>query len=106
DPVRPIPFAWRSLRRELRYGELTTLVLALVLAVAALGAVATLGARVEQAMLSSAGELIGGDLGVVTRRAPPPELRAEAERLALKRSESAEFPTVLFANGQSQMVSM
>ena len=102
--MKPISFAWRSLRRELRYGELTTLVLALVLAVAALGAVATLGVRVEQAMLSSAGELVGGDLGVAARHALPAGIRGEAERLGLRASESAEFPTVLFAHDRSRMV--
>src|SRR5262249_52386355 len=40
--MRPLAFAWPTLRREFRYGELATLGAALVLAVAALGAVATL----------------------------------------------------------------
>src|SRR4051794_21409262 len=96
-------FAWRTLRREFRYGELATLAAALLLAVAALGAVATLGRRVEHSVLASATELIGGDIGVNSRQALPPELAAEAERLGLRTSRSADFPTVLFANGKSQL---
>ena len=57
--MKPLTFAWRTLRRELRYGELVTLAAALVLAVAALSAVATLGQRVERSILASATELIG-----------------------------------------------
>jgi len=101
--MRPLAFAWRTLRREFRYGELATLGAALVLAVAALGAVATLGQRVEQSVVSSAAELIGGDVGVASRQALPPELAAEATRLGLATSVGADFPTVLFAHGKSQL---
>jgi putative ABC transport system permease protein len=101
--MKLLAFAWRTLRREFRYGELATLAAALLLAVAALGAVATLGRRVEQGVLASATELIGGDIGVNSRQALPPELAAEAVRMGLRTSGSADFPTVLFANGKSQL---
>jgi putative ABC transport system permease protein len=101
--MKPMTFAWRSLRREFRYGELATLAAALVLAVAVLGAVATLGQRVERSVVASAGELIGGDIGISSRRELPSELNAEAARLNLQTSLSADFPTVLFSNGKSQL---
>jgi putative ABC transport system permease protein len=101
--MKPLNFAWRTLRREWRYGELATLGAALLLAVAALGAVATLGQRVERGILASATELIGGDLGLSTRAALPPELGTEAARLGLRSSVTADFPSVLFANGRSQL---
>ncbi len=101
--MRPVAFAWRTLRCELRYGELATLAVALILAVAALGAVATLSRRVERSVLASATELIGGDLGISARNALPPELAAEAGRLGLRVSTTADFPSVLFANGKSQL---
>jgi putative ABC transport system permease protein len=101
--MRPVAFAWRTLRRELRYGELATLAVALILAVAALGAVATLSRRVEHSVLASATELIGGDLGISAHSALPPELTAEAARLQLRASSTADFPSVLFANGKSQL---
>ncbi|HSX59333.1 MAG TPA: FtsX-like permease family protein [Tahibacter sp.] len=96
-------FAARALRREFRHGELRTLAAALVLAVAALTAVATLGQRVERAIVASAAELIGGDLGVAARREIAPEFFAEAQRLGLRTNRSAEFPSVVFAAGKSQL---
>lgn len=96
-------FAARALRREFRHGELRTLAAALVLAVAALTAVATLGQRVERAIVASAAELIGGDLGVAARRELAPEYAAEAARLGLRSNRSAEFPSVVFAAGKSQL---
>ncbi len=101
--MKPLNFAWRTLRREWRYGELAMLAVALLLAVAALGAVATLGQRVERGILASATELIGGDLGLSTRAPLPPELASEATRLGLRSSVTADFPSVLFANGKSQL---
>ena len=101
--MKPLSFAWRTLRREFRYGELATLAIALVLAVAALGAVATLGRRVEHSVVASAAEFIGGDVGLSSREPPSAELMAEASRLNLRTSTTANFPTVLFAGGKSQL---
>ena len=98
-----VRFAGRALRREFRHGELRTLAAALVLAVAALTAVATLGQRVERAIVASAAELIGGDLGVSSRRDIPADYAAEASRLGLRSNRSAEFPSVVFAAGKSQL---
>ena len=67
--MKPLTFAWRTLRREWRYGELAMLAVALLLAVAALGAVATLGQRVERGILASATELIGQKLNALEEHA-------------------------------------
>src|SRR6185437_12107179 len=56
--------ALRTLRREWRLPELRTLIAALLLSVIALGAVGTLATRVQRAVVMSAAELIGGDLGI------------------------------------------
>ena len=101
--MNPLVFAWRTLRREFRFGELATLAAALVLAVAALGAVATLGQRVQRSILASAAELIGGDIGVSAHAPLPASLRDAATRLGLQASLTADFPSVLFANGKSQL---
>lgn len=101
--MKPVAFAARSLRREFRHGELATLAAALVLAVAALSAVGTLASRVESAILASAAELLGGDLGVSARREALPEsFSAEAARLGLASSRSVEFSSVVFAGENSQ----
>ena len=101
--MKPLAFAARSLRREFRHGELATLAVALVLAVAALAAVGTLASRVESAILASASELLGGDLGVSARRTALPESFAtEAEKRGLASSRSIEFSSVVFAGERSQ----
>ncbi|MEO8802710.1 MAG: FtsX-like permease family protein [Rudaea sp.] len=101
--MKPLTFAWRTLRREFRFGELATLAAALVLAVAALGAVATLGQRVQRSIVASAAELIGGDIGVSARAPLPSSLGDAAARLGLQDTITADFPSVLFANGKSQL---
>lgn len=99
-----LALAARTLRREWRLPELRTLAAALVLAVAALGVVATLAARVERGVVASAAELIGGDIGVSAPAALPDAFVAEARQLDLRSSRSAGFPSVAFANGQSQLL--
>ncbi len=101
--MRPFAFAARSLRREFLHGELATLAAALVLAVAALAAVATLANRVERAIVASAAELIGGDLGIASSRALPDELRDEAKRRGLATTDIADFPSVVFAGEKSRL---
>lgn len=96
-------FAWRSLRREFRHGELATLAIALVLAVAALTAVGTLASRVEQTLLGSAAELMGGNLGISASRSElPAEFAEQARRSGLGSSRSIEFASVVFAGEHSQ----
>ena len=101
--MKPLTFAARSLRREFLHAELATLALALVLAVAALTAVATLASRVEHALLASAAELIGGDLSINASRALPPSFVDEASRRGLKTTRVADFPSVVFAGEASRL---
>ncbi|HEY9132232.1 MAG TPA: FtsX-like permease family protein [Dyella sp.] len=96
--------ALRGLRREWHLPELRTLAASLVLAVVALGVVATLTARIERGMLASAAELIGGDLGVTGPQPVPDNYAEEAARLGLTTSRGASFPSVAFANGHSQLL--
>jgi putative ABC transport system permease protein len=101
--VRPLAFAARSLRREFRHAELATLAAALVLAVAALTAVATLASRVERALVASAAELIGGDLGIGSSHALPPVFETQAHRQNLATNALADFPSVVFAGEKSRL---
>ncbi|MEO7916950.1 MAG: FtsX-like permease family protein [Dokdonella sp.] len=102
--MKPLNFAARSLRREFRHGELATLGLALVLAVAALSAVGTLASRVESAILASAAELLGGDLGVRSRSALPDTLTTRAKADGLAANTFVEFQSVVFAGESTQFV--
>lgn len=102
--MKPLSFAARSLRREFLHAELATLALALVLAVAALTAVATLARRVEHAIVASAAELIGGDLGIDASHPLPAALADDARRRGLAVTDVADFPSVAFAGEKSRLV--
>lgn len=101
--MNPLAFAARSLRREFRHAELVTLAAALVLAVAALAAVVTLASRVEQALVASAAELVGGDLGIAASRPLPASFAEEAQRRGLATNRLADFPSVAFAGEASRL---
>ncbi len=98
-----LAFAARSLRREFRHAELATLAAALVLAVAAMAAVATLASRVEHAIVASAAELIGGDLGIASSQPLPPGFIDEARRRGLATNQLADFPSVVFVGDNSRL---
>jgi len=94
----------RSLRREWHLPELRTLGASLVLAVVALGVVATLAVRMERGVLASAAELIGGDLGISSPQVLPTPYGDEATLRGLHVTRGASFPSVAFAHEQSQLL--
>lgn len=96
--------ALRNLRREWHLPELRTLAASLVLAVVALGVVATLATRIERGMLASAAELIGGDIGIGAPQALPESFAAKAAQDGLTLARTAGFPSVAFANQQTQLL--
>ncbi|HTV85619.1 MAG TPA: FtsX-like permease family protein [Dyella sp.] len=96
--------ALRSLRREWHLPELRTLALSLVLAVVALGVVATLTARMERGMLASAAELIGGDVGILAPQRVPDAFALAGRQRGLATTNTASFPSVAFAQQQSQLL--
>jgi putative ABC transport system permease protein len=102
--MRVTTLALRTLRREWHLVELRTLAASLVLAVVALGVVATLSTRIERGVLASASELIGGDLGISSPAALPARFADEAKTRGLATTSGASFPSVAFVNGQSQLL--
>jgi putative ABC transport system permease protein len=102
--MKMLLLALRSLRREWHLPELRTLAASLVLAVVALGVVATLAARIERGMLASAAELIGGDIGVSSPLALPASYADAAVQRGLQIAHTASFPSVAFAHEQTQLL--
>jgi putative ABC transport system permease protein len=96
--------ALRTLRREWHLVELRTLAASLVLAVIALGVVATLSTRIERGILASAAELIGGDLGVTAPTPLPDPLLRSALDDGLQASRGAAFRSVAFVGEHSQLL--
>jgi len=102
--MKMLLLALRSLRREWHLPELRTLAASLVLAVVALGVVATLATRIERGMLASAAELIGGDIGVASPQTVPETFAAEGHQRGLQFTRTASFPSVAFAHQQTQLL--
>ncbi|SEO65117.1 putative ABC transport system permease protein [Luteibacter sp. UNC138MFCol5.1] len=96
--------ALRTLRREWHLVELRTLAASLVLAVIALGVVATLSTRIERGILASAAELIGGDLGVSAPAALPEPMSRSAQADGLAVTRGASFRSVAFVGDRSQLL--
>ncbi|TAM05957.1 MAG: FtsX-like permease family protein, partial [Rhodanobacter sp.] len=102
--MKMLRLALRNLRREWHLPELRTLAASLVLAVAALGVVATLATRIERGMLASAAELIGGDIGLSSPQALPESFAARARQDGLALTRTASFPSVAFAHQHTQLL--
>lgn len=96
--------ALRTVRREWHLPELRTLAASLVLAVVALGVVATLSTRIERGMLASAAELIGGDIGIESPATLPETYADQAHQRGLSTTVTASFPSVAFANQKTQLL--
>ncbi len=98
--------AMRQLRRDWRAGELTILVLALIIAVASVSSVNFFTSRIHQALESQANELLGGDLVLVSSNPIDKSRIAELDELGLQRAETMEFPTMVLAGEQTQLASL
>ena len=89
--------AWKLLARDWRAGELTVLVTALLIAVAAITGVAFLTDRVGQAVEMRAAESLAADLRLASTRAISPEYAAMGEGRGLKTARITSMPSVVFA---------
>jgi putative ABC transport system permease protein len=102
--MRILLLALRSLHREWHLPELRTLAASLVLAVVALGVVATLSTRMERGVLASAAELIGGDVGLSAPQNIPDTFATAGRQRGVAVTRTASFPSVAFAQQQSQLL--
>ncbi len=100
--------AWRTLRRDLRAGELRLLIVAVTLAVAALTAVGFFADRLQGGLQRDALQLIGGDFVVASDHATPEAIVERARALGLSMVRTANFPTMARADdaqgGASRLV--
>lgn len=86
--------ALRLFWRDLRAGELTLLLAALILAVAATTTLRFFSSSLEQALHQQAGRLLGADLVLGSSRDIRPQWPTLAEQLQLRQSRTLEFSSV------------
>lgn len=98
----------RMLWRDLRAGELRLIIVAVLLAVAALTAVGFFADRLQGGLQRDARQLLGGDAVLVSDHPAPEALRARAQALGLRSTQSFNFPTMARApderGGASRLV--
>ena len=101
---------WRSLRRDLRAGDLRLLIVAVVLAVAALTAVGFFSDRLQGGLQRDARQLLGGDAVLASDNPLPSSLVAHARALGLQSADTYGFPTMARADeaqgGASKLVAL
>jgi len=98
--------AFRLLLRETRSGELTILLLALIIAVSSSTAISLFANRLHRTMITQAAEFLAADLAVSSSAALPPAWQAKANQLQLKQSQTTEFSTVLMENDEMLLASI
>lgn len=96
----------RMTARDLRAGEVRLLILAIALAVLAVGSVGMITDRAEQALAQQANQMLGGDAALRADLPIPPATLADAEQRGLKTSMSARFPSMARSEQGIQLVEL
>ena len=92
--------ALRFLRRDGRSGELTLLMLALIIAVASSTAISLFANRMNRTMNYQAAEFLAADLVLSSSDPIANTVAQKAESLGLKQSQTIEFSSVLMENDE------
>lgn len=96
--------ALRLLKRDARSGELTLLVLALIIAVSSSTAISLFADRMHRTMNTQAAEFLAADLVIRSSELIPAEWHDKARELGLKQARTTEFSTVLIENDELLLV--
>ncbi len=104
---KQLKFAWRSLARDLKAGELRVLALALLVAVASVTAVGFFTDRIGRAVERQAGDVLAADL-IATSGFPLPEALIESiDGRLLDSAQHIRFPSVVVnQRDESQLVAV
>ena len=89
---------WRTLWRDARAGDLTLLIVAVTLAVAALTAVGFFADRLKGGLQRDARQMLGGDAVLASDQPTPDAFVAKALALGLQTTKSLSFPTMARAS--------
>jgi putative ABC transport system permease protein len=104
--MQALRFALRNLWRDLKSGELSVLLLALLVAVLSLTAVGFFTSRITQGVRAQAKEVLAGDLRLEAPTAIPQKYFDEARSLKLRTAQVVSFPTAIFNGELSQLAGL
>jgi putative ABC transport system permease protein len=104
--MQPLRFALRNLWRDLKSGELSVLLLALIVAVLSLTAVGFFTSRVSQGVRAQAAEVLAADLRLESPAPLPQSYFDDAARRGLKTAKVLSFPTAIFSGDLSQLAAL
>ncbi len=99
-------FALRSISRDLKAGELTVLLIAIVLAVTAMTAVGFFTDRVARAVESQAAATLAADLVIQSPTPMPASYLERANAAGLNTAEAADFATVAIAGEEGRSLAI
>ena len=98
--MRLFNLALRLLWRDGRSGELTILLLALIIAVTSSSAISLFADRLHRTMSTQAADFMAADLVITSPHQIPADWITKARQLELKTARTAEFSTVLIENDE------
>ncbi|MEZ5564102.1 MAG: FtsX-like permease family protein [Gammaproteobacteria bacterium] len=101
--MKTLRFAWRAFGRDLRAGELSILLAAIVVAVTAMTAVSFFTDRVGGAMKEQASQVLAADLVLRAATPLPARYLAEAAAMGLETAQTLSFPTVVLSGDQTAL---
>ncbi|WP_246540600.1 ABC transporter permease [sulfur-oxidizing endosymbiont of Gigantopelta aegis] len=101
--TQTLQLSWKFFLREFRHGELTLLLLALIIATGSLTSVGFLIKRVDVSMSSHANQLNGAQLILKSSRAVPPQWLEKAASLKIAQAQMQVFPSMLVVNDEFKL---
>ena len=96
--MKQFQLALRLLKRDARSGELTILLLALIIAVTSSTAISLFADRLQRTMATQAGEFLAADLVIASPTVIGAGWQNKAEHLGLTTAHTSEFSSVLIEN--------
>src|SRR5277367_6080327 len=104
--MQALRFALRNLWRDLKSGELSALLLALVVAVLSLTAVGFFTSRISQGVRAQAAEVLAADLRMESPNPIAARYFTEARARGISSAQVISFPTAIFSGNLSQLAAL
>jgi len=104
--MQALRFALRNLWRDLKSGELSVLLLALVVAVLSLTAVGFFTSRISQGVHAQAAEVLAADLRMESPIPIASRYFTEARERGIRSAKVVTFPTAIFSGDLSQLAAL